>query len=78
LGEFIRPGIAAVIIKRGVAITHLGLFVNQVPALKTAGRQLPGARKGDAVTSGPKFFQFDHQPVLFLPPSVQDEDIYNI
>ena len=55
MGEPVRPGIAAIIVKRGFAKTHLRLFVNQVPAPKTAGRQLIGARKGDAVTSSPKF-----------------------
>jgi hypothetical protein len=61
-GEPIRPGIATVIIKRGVAITHLRLFVDQVPAAKTAGRQFISTREGDTVTPGPKFLQVDHTP----------------
>jgi hypothetical protein len=65
LGKLIRPGITAVIVKRGFAKAHLRLFVNQVPAAKTAFWQFVHEGKGHAESSTPKFLQIDHEPVSF-------------
>jgi hypothetical protein len=66
LGELIRPGITAVIIKWGFTKTDLRLFVNQIPAAETAVRQFIHAGKRHAETSSPKVFQINHKPEFLV------------
>ena len=55
LGEIIRPGITAVIVKRGFTEAHLGLLVHQIPAAEAAFRQFIHAGKRHAENASPKF-----------------------
>lgn len=70
LGELIRPGITAVIVKRGFAKAHLGLFVDQIPAAATAFRQFIEAGKRHAENSSPKFLYINHTFLRLRPGAV--------
>jgi hypothetical protein len=66
LRQFVGPGIAAVIVKRGVAEAHRGFFVQEIHAAKTTVREYIGAGEGHAILAGAKFIQIKHTFILAL------------